>query len=298
MYRSIRCYIHQCIRCRAQHYLCLEFREWTNINSNKSPAVTYSTAGTFTVSLTVTNTTTGCVNTLQMTLSSPILQLELMLQLRAVLEIQYHHLINPPSARINGIGTLETSNFNFSKSKCCLHNCWNLHFPCFRKTQSLDARMLLRKPLPSIHLPTPSFTPSATIGCAPVSLNFTNNSPGGSSYIWNYGDGTTATGFNPGPHVYTANGTYSVTLSMVDANGCSGTTTQIDLITVTAPIVDFTLDEDDGCAPVTVQFSDLSISPNPVSDPIVSWVWDFGDGSPPYMDKFLLRIFINIGRTL
>ena len=101
------------------------------------------------------------------------------------------------------------------------------------------------------------------------------------SYNWNFGDGSTGTGFNP-THTYTANGTYTVTMSMIDANGCPGTTTQIDVITITAPIVDFTLDDPRGCAPHTVQFTDLSVSPNPTTDPIVSWTWDFGDGSPTY----------------
>ena len=265
--------------------------EWNFGNGQTStatnpPAVTYSNAGTFAVTLTVTNTTTGCVNSLtndivvsnfaagiiaptDACVGDPIL----IMDQSTVGANQWNwdfgnsqtSTSQNPSVTYTTAGTYTISLLSQNTNSGC---------------QDVATQTITVNPPP-----TPSFTPSSTIGCTPFSLNFSNNSPGGSSYIWNYGDGMTATGFSPGPHVYTANGTYSVTLSMVDANGCVGTTTQIDLITVTAPIVDFTLDEDDGCAPVTVQFLDLSVSPNPVSDPIVSWVWDFGDGSPPFIGQ-------------
>lgn len=45
------------------------------------------------------------------------------------------------------------------------------------------------------------------------------------SWAWTFGDGATATGAQPG-HVYTAPGTYPVTLTVTDENGGTGTTTQ------------------------------------------------------------------------
>ena len=39
----------------------------------------------------------------------------------------------------------------------------------------------------------------------------------------------------------------------------------------------FTADSTGGCDPLTVQFTDSSITPNP-NNPIVSWEWDFGKG--------------------
>lgn len=247
------------------------------------PAVTYATGGTFTVTLTVTNTTTNCVNTVT----------------DNIVVSNFAAGIGAPSSACvgNSVNIVDLStvganqwNWDFGNGQTSTsQNPSVVYSTAGTYTISLLAQnansgcqnvatqtIIINPP------PTPSFTPSVSIGCAPVSINFTNNSPGGSSYIWNFGDGTTGTGFNPGPHVYTNNGTYSVTLSMVDANGCTGTTTLTDIITVTAPIADFTMDLHNGCAPITVQMLDLSTSPNPVTDPIVSWVWDFGDGSPTF----------------
>ena len=261
------------------------------------PAITYSTAGTFPVTLTVTNTTTGCVNTLT----------------NDIVVSNFAAGISAPTDACVGEPVLLTDqstvganqwNWDFGNSQTStsqnpsiVYTAAGTYTVSLLSQNTISGCQDVATHTITVHAPpSPSFTPSATIGCAPFSVNFTNNSPGGTNYIWNYGDGTTATGFNPGPHVYTANGTYSVTLSMVDANGCAGTTTQIDLITVTAPVADFTLDETEGCAPVTVQFLDLSVSPNPGSDPIVSWVWDFGDGSAPFSGQSPPpHVYSNIG---
>ncbi|MFH2096358.1 MAG: C25 family cysteine peptidase [Bacteroidota bacterium] len=61
--------------------------------------------------------------------------------------------------------------------------------------------------------PSAAFTADATIFCAaPVTVTFTNNSTNATSYLWDFGDGNTSTDENP-VHTYTANGTYTVTLT-------------------------------------------------------------------------------------
>lgn len=250
------------------------------------PAVTYSNAGTFAVSLTVTNTTTGCVNNLT----------------NNIVVSNFAAGINAPTSACVGTTVSITDGSTVGANQ------WNWAFGNGQTSTSQNPSITYNAPgTYTISLlaqnansgcqdvatqtivinppPIPSFAPNVTIGCAPLTVNFTNGNPGGSSYLWNFGDGSTGTGPNPS-HVYTANGTYSVTLSMIDANGCSGTTILANLITVTAPIVDFTVSPDNnGCSPLTVLFTDLSTSPNPGTDPIVSWVWNFGDGSPPYVGQ-------------
>ena len=66
---------------------------------------------------------------------------------------------------------------------------------------------------------------------------------------------------------------------MTDTNGCTNTLIQPSVVQVDALIIDFTVDVVDGCDPVDVQFTDMSFSPDPGSDPIVSWQWDFGNGN-------------------
>lgn len=47
-------------------------------------------------------------------------------------------------------------------------------------------------------------------GCAPITVNFTNNNPGMLSYLWNFGNGNISLSENPAPQVYTAPGDYLV----------------------------------------------------------------------------------------
>jgi serine protease len=80
--------------------------------------------------------------------------------------------------------------------------------------------------------PTASFTSS----CSGQTCAFTNTStdPDGSvvSWSWNLGDGATSTVANPS-RTYAAAGTYTVTLTVTDNGGATGTTSQA--VTVTAP---------------------------------------------------------------
>jgi PKD repeat protein len=56
-------------------------------------------------------------------------------------------------------------------------------------------------------------------------VNFTDNSVGAASYLWDFGDGNSDS--NPGSvsHTYAATGSYAVNLTIADANGCTSTVT-------------------------------------------------------------------------
>src|SRR5205814_5394711 len=55
------------------------------------------------------------------------------------------------------------------------------------------------------------------------------------SYSWNFGDGTTGSGATP-THGYNANGTFNVTLTVIDNSGAQGTASTIAAIA--GPTVD------------------------------------------------------------
>lgn len=122
-----------------------------------------------------------------------------------------------------------------------------------------------------------NFTAVNRSGCSPLTVQFTNLSTGPiTTYQWNFGNGNTSTLPNPGV-IYVTSGTYTVSLTVSDGAGSSSTHTEVNYITVFEdPQVDFTADNVAGCAPLSVNFSDLTA---PGDAPITSWIWDFGDGN-------------------
>ena len=102
-------------------------------------------------------------------------------------------------------------------------------------------------------------------------VSFTNNSTGGTSYSWDFGDGNTSTDENP-THTYAMDGTYDVTLNVT--NDCGTVMVMTSVVITTAPTVAFTTDITTGCAPLTVNFTDLS------SSNVDSWSWDLPGATP------------------
>ena len=124
--------------------------------------------------------------------------------------------------------------------------------------------------------PTANFSASPTSGVAPLAVNFTDLSSGSpTSWSWIFGDGGISTAQNPN-YSYTTAGTYSVSLSVSNAQG-SDAITKTGYIIVSAPntdppIADFSGSPTSGDAPLIASFSDLS------TNSPTSWSWTFGDG--------------------
>lgn len=117
--------------------------------------------------------------------------------------------------------------------------------------------------------------------CVGASILFDNTSttttgPGPfSSTVWDFGDGETSTEDSP-THSYSAPGTYTVSLTVAEANGCGGTTTQ-EVNVTSGPDVDFSFTE--VCEGSSTVFEDLSSVATASNDAISSCTWDFGDGN-------------------
>lgn len=82
-----------------------------------------------------------------------------------------------------------------------------------------------------------AFSTSEAIGCAlPFTVEFSNESLNGVTYLWDFGDGATSTEAFP-THTYTVAGTYDVTLT-VDGGACG----EDEIISVGAITIDESLD--------------------------------------------------------
>lgn len=110
--------------------------------------------------------------------------------------------------------------------------------------------------------------PSAA--CVNQTVSFTHSSPGGTNYIWNFGDGNTSSSTNPTvSHVYTAPGTYYVNFS-VSTPSCGYTSTSSTI----------TIYQGSPTASITsANLSGLTLSYAGTATNYASIEWDFGDGN-------------------
>ncbi|HEX6333905.1 MAG TPA: PKD domain-containing protein, partial [Flavisolibacter sp.] len=145
-----------------------------------------------------------------------------------------------------------------------------------RKALSLALLSLLPALLCFGQAPSANFSASVTSGCVPMVVNFTDQSTGSpTSWFWDFGNGATSTLKNPSTS-YMTPGTYTVTLTVSNASG-SSTVTRPALINIfPKPTVSFSVDDNAGCYPHPVQFTDLSTAGGGTVN--TSWSWDFGNG--------------------
>ncbi len=124
--------------------------------------------------------------------------------------------------------------------------------------------------------PGANFTANVTSGCAPLTVNFRDQSTGNpTSWNWELSNGTLSSVQNP-TVTFSQPGTYTVKLVVQNANGF-GQIERIDYITVhPSPIVNFAANLTMACLPAVIQFTDQSTTP---VGTITSWQWDFGDGA-------------------
>ena len=148
--------------------------------------------------------------------------------------------------------------------------------------------------------PHASVTTTGTDGVAPFPVTFNatasfDPNPGGQAlvYSWNFGDGTTGTGVTP-THTYMA-GTYTATLTVTNSAGLTASESTAIFVDPHPLIASFITNEnpsvDASTTTFNVSFPTIGVGPLTVvfnaagsSDPnndggIVSYNWNFGDGT-------------------
>jgi large repetitive protein len=85
--------------------------------------------------------------------------------------------------------------------------------------------------------PTVTFTANPTSGMAPLAVEFTNNSSGSSSFVWDFGNGSSTSENNVINHLYPDGGVYTVIL-IGEENGCTDTHTITIIVEFDPPIFD------------------------------------------------------------
>jgi gliding motility-associated-like protein len=111
--------------------------------------------------------------------------------------------------------------------------------------------------------------------CAPVTVNFINQSVGAAEYFWDFGDGTTLLTTNPNPsHNYTINNSNGYTVKMIaySSMGCSDTIIKPNGIRIIGPTPTFSMSDDKFCGSGSISFTNKSKN-------VPFYIFDYGDGN-------------------
>ncbi len=126
---------------------------------------------------------------------------------------------------------------------------------------------------------TVDFSANKNTGCEYLQVAFTDlsSSTAGNIVAWSWDfDGNTSTAQNPG-NVFSTPSQYTICLTATDDKGNSNQVCKTNFIQVfSIPEVDFEADPIGGCAPLHVEFTDLT---TPGDGNIVEWIWGVGGAS-------------------
>jgi PKD repeat protein len=106
--------------------------------------------------------------------------------------------------------------------------------------------------------------------CEPYTVQFTNRSIYGNSYLWEFDDGTTSTEFEP-VHTFQEYGYYNIKLTVTGQGGIDYAYSVLEVYRM--PLVDFRVE------PTLVMLPDDEIRLFNLSMYGSTYLWDFGDGS-------------------
>lgn len=123
------------------------------------------------------------------------------------------------------------------------------------------------------------FTPDTNI-CRGKWVHFTSSVTGGTAtrYDWTINNTTfydTTASFD---YQFAYSGIYTVAVTVRDIHDCYHTTTKVNYVRVSWPVINFTVTPSVACAPTAVLFTDQTT--NIPGNYTVGRVWDFGVGSP------------------
>jgi len=141
-------------------------------------------------------------------------------------------------------------------------------------SNSISAQIVVTS---AIAPPVADFNPDVSSGTAPLTVTFTDASQGEQlTYVWDFGDGVgTSTEQNP-VYQYNTLGNYVVSQTVTNPGGSNSISVQIVVNEAAqAPVASFSPDIAQGDAPLTVTFINTS------QGTIDTYSWDFnGDGVP------------------
>lgn len=236
-----------------------------------SPSHAYTAPGTYTITLTGTSTTYGCISSITGTVNVtplPVPQFTPDISFGcAPLTVNFQN--NSSNASFNSwdFGDGNTSIVTNPSHTYTTPGIYDVTLVVQNLAGCLDSMIVQINVYPD---PVAAFTLSSTVSCSvPVTVNLINTSSGATGYQWDLGNSQTSTLNNPSV-TYTANGTYSISLIATNSYGCSDTASYTYGI-YPSPVISYTPNITEGCEDLTVAFSNQTQFAS-------TYYWIFGDG--------------------
>jgi len=247
----------------------------SEISTEQNPVHVYTTADTFSVSLTVTGPGGSDTETKQdhiIAYAPPVAAFTFEEVAEPPLTVNFHDV---------STGNITSWQWDFGDGDFSTDQ----HpFHTFTRADSFTVVLLVQGPggsnsksqniIVTGGQPIAEFEADSTSGVRPFSVQFFDRSAGIiASRVWDFGDGGSSNEQHA-VHGYTTADPFSVTLTVTGPGG-SNAMTKIDYIIVkeAPPVAAFAANFTSGIRPLTVSFADSS------TGVIASRVWDFGDGA-------------------
>lgn len=160
-------------------------------------------------------------------------------------------------------------NFNVSLTVTSVNNCSSV----------IDSASFI-----NINAPVANFNIDSAFGCAPKIVSLTDLSTSSNTitdWLWDFGDGTPIqNGPNNPTHIYTDTGTFNISLVIIDNLGCTDTLIPgLPVQVGQAFATDFSVIPILACRVEEIIFTNLT---DTLGIDGVQWHWDFGDGGQSF----------------
>ena len=213
-------------------------------SSSQNPSHTYSSAGNYTATLTVTDSQgTNGNKSVSITVTSPPPPPPPPPQLVASASASPASGMAPLTVNFSGSASGGTPPYSYSwnfgdggtstaQNPTHTYSTAGNYLAIFTVTDSQSAQKSASVSITVSSVPntlTALASASPTSGQPPLTVNFTGGASGGVapySYSWNFGDGASSTAQNPS-HTYSATGSYTATLTVIDKNSASANATVV-----------------------------------------------------------------------
>jgi gliding motility-associated-like protein len=259
-----------------------------NNSSLQNPANTYTAAGTYSVTLIVTNPL-GCKDTVVLPVTVNPLPTAAIIPsspcLGSVTQLN-DGSVSPqgnPVTSWNWVMTGGNPASSTSQNTSTVYNTAGTNSVTLIVTTQSGCKDSITQQVVIYHAPIALFNDKDS-GCAPVCHTFTDLSQSVdgniSNWAWSFPGGSqnTSSQTNPGPICYNAAGNYDGSLIVTTSYGCKDTLKLTNIIHVYAwPHADFCVDQNKAPATDPVFAFCPQWTPNPG---VAKWMWNFGDGSP------------------